>query len=148
MNRGHKELIARAKDAALEVLLHNGRGSRGLPRTAGWGYPEPYTRDLMICSLGILATGNEKLLESLRRVLEMLAKNQTELGHIPSLVNDPEDRGASDTTPLFLIATALYRNYSGQADFLSDAVNKSLLWMEYQSPSDRALVAQLPTSDW
>ena len=24
----------------------------GLPRTAGWGYPEPYTRDLMISALG------------------------------------------------------------------------------------------------
>ena len=133
----------------MEVLLHNNHGPfRGLPRAAGWGYPEPYTRDLLISSLGVLVSENPELIKSLRRVLETLAGNQTRRGHIPSLVNDPEDRGASDTTPLFLMATALYRNYSGQADFLSDAVNKSLLWMEYQSPSDRALVAQLPTSDW
>ena len=34
--------IEEAKRAALEVLLHNMKGPyHGLPRTAGWGYPEP-----------------------------------------------------------------------------------------------------------
>jgi hypothetical protein len=33
-------------------------------------------------------------------------------------------------------------------DFLENAVQKSLKWMEYQSPANRYLVAQLPTSDW
>jgi hypothetical protein len=81
-------------------------------------------------------------------MLEVLAKNQTPLGHIPSLVHDPEDRGASDTTPLFLLAAALFRTVAGQSDFLDEAVQKSLTWMQYRSPSDRVLVAQLPTSDW
>jgi hypothetical protein len=148
MNREQKELITRAKDAALEVLIHNSRGPRGLPRTAGWGYPEPYTRDLMICSLGILTTRNEKLLKSLRKVLETLAKNQTELGHIPSLVNDREDRGASDATPLFLMAVGLYRMITGEKGFLKEAAQKSLTWLRYQSPPNRCLIAQQPTSDW
>lgn len=149
MKKRQKELISKAEQAALEVLLHNNHGPyRGLPRTAGWGYPEPYTRDLMICSLGILITGNEKLLKSLRRVLEVLAKNQTELGHIPSLVSDREDRGASDTTPLFLMAVGLYRMATGEKDFLEESAKKSLTWLRYQSPPDRCLVAQQPTSDW
>jgi hypothetical protein len=149
MDKQQKELIAKAKGAALEVLLHNNHGScRGLPRAAGWGYPEPYTRDLMICSLGILTTGNEKLLESLRRVLETLAKNQTELGHIPSLVNDREDRGSSDATPLFLMAVGSYRMVTGEQDFVEEAVQKAFKWLGYQSPANRCLVAQLPTSDW
>ncbi|MFZ0034727.1 MAG: glycoside hydrolase 100 family protein [Sedimentisphaerales bacterium] len=149
MNKQQKELIAKAKSAALEALLHNDHGSyRNLPRTAGWGYPEPYTRDLMICSLGILTTGNERLLKSLRRVLETLAKNQSELGHIPSLVHDPEDRGSSDATPLFLMATGLYRRVTGEKDFIEEAVQKAFKWLEYQSPPNRCLVAQLPTSDW
>jgi len=47
--------IEEAKGAAIEVLLHNADGPfQGLPRTAGWGYPEPYTRDLMIAALGIV----------------------------------------------------------------------------------------------
>ena len=141
--------IEEAKKAALEVLLHNSHGPfQGLPRTAGWGYPEPYTRDLMFSILGIAVSGNKKLLESIRRVLETLAKNHTEHGHITSLVHKKEDRGASDTTPLFLLGVGIFRKVTGETDFLDEAVEKSLLWMEYQSPSDRYLVAQQPTSDW
>jgi hypothetical protein len=141
--------IETAKAAALEVLLHNAHGPfHGLPRTAGWGYPEPYTRDLMFSILGIAVSGNSELLASIRKVLETLANNQTEHGHIPSLVNDKEDRGASDTTPLFLLGVGIFRKHTGEEDFLQVAVEKSLVWMEYQSPSDRVLVAQQPTSDW
>jgi len=141
--------INEAKKAALEVLLHNAHGPyHGLPRTAGWGYPEPYTRDLMFSILGIAVSGDQKLLDSIRRVLETLAKNQTERGHIPSLVHDKDDRGSSDTTPLFLLGTGIFRRVSGEPDFLKEAVEKALTWMEYQSPSDRYLVAQQPTSDW
>lgn len=141
--------IESAKKAAIEVLLHNAHGPfHGLPRTAGWGYPEPYTRDLMFSILGVAVTGNQLLLESIRKVLETLAKNQTERGHIPSLVHDKEDRGSSDSTPLFLLGVGIFRKVSGEPEFLQEAVQKALTWMEYQSPSDRYLVAQQPTSDW
>src|SRR5665811_1118525 len=82
--------IQEAKSAAMDVLLHNASGPyEGLPRTAGWGYPEPYTRDLLISSLGIFASGNEELFHSLRRVLGTLARNQSPRGQIPSLVHVP-----------------------------------------------------------
>jgi hypothetical protein len=149
MNKRGKKLIDQAKEAAIKVLLHNVHGPyRGLPRAAGWGYPEPYTRDLMISSLGILITGNKKLIQSLRRALETAARNQSRHGHIPSLIHDPTDRGSSDCTPLFLMAVALFRQVTGDYDFLEESVKKSILWMEYQSPSDRVIVDQLPTSDW
>jgi hypothetical protein len=141
--------IEKAKKAALEVLLHNVHGPyHGLPRTAGWGYPEPYTRDLLFSMLGIAVSGNQQLMESMQKVMETLAKNQTERGHIPSLVHDKDDRGASDTTPLFLLGAGIFRKATNNADFLQEAVKKALTWMEYQSPSDRYLVAQQPTSDW
>lgn len=143
------QLIAEAKEAALEVLLHNAKGPyKGLPRTAGWGYPEPYTRDLMFSVFGIAVSDNQKLMDSIRKVLETLAKNQTEHGHITSLVHDTEDRGSSDTTPLFLLATGIFRKVTGEPDFLKAAVEKAIKWMEYQSPTDLYLVAQQPTSDW
>jgi Alkaline and neutral invertase len=141
--------VATAKHAALEVLHHNMCGPfSGLPRAAGWGYPEPYTRDCLICALGILVSGNEKLIASLRKVLETLARNQSVHGHIPSLVHDPENRGASDTTPLFLMVLSFFRKVTGDTGFLVDAMQRALTWMDYQSPGDRILVAQLPTSDW
>jgi hypothetical protein len=149
METSDQQHIEEAKKAAIEVLLHNAHGPyHGLPRTAGWGYPEPYTRDLMFSILGIAVSGNRKLMESIRKVLETLAKNQTERGHITSLVHDKEDRGSSDTTPLFLMAAGIFRKVSGEKDFLSEAVEKGLTWMDYQSPSDRNMIAQQPTSDW
>ncbi|MCF8368936.1 MAG: hypothetical protein K9G76_07820 [Bacteroidales bacterium] len=149
MQTSYWQDIEDAKIAALEVLIHNAKGPYiGLPRTAAWGYPEPYTRDLLISIFGIAVSGNQKLLKTIRKVLETLAKNQTEHGHIPSLVHDKEDRGASDTTPLFLLAVGIYRKVSGEAGFLNEAVDKAFKWMAHQSPSDRYLVAQQPTSDW
>jgi hypothetical protein len=141
--------IQDAKSAAMGVLLHNASGPYdGLPRTAGWGYPEPYTRDLLISSLGIFASGNDALLCSLRRVLETLARNQSPHGQIPSLVHDPENRGASDTTPLFLLVLGMFRRFTGDVTFLEEAEAKALQWMDYQTIDDRALVGQQPTSDW
>jgi hypothetical protein len=149
VNKSDKALITRAKEAAIKVLLHNAHGPyKGLPRTAGWGYPEPYTRDLMVSSLGVLLTGNTELIKSLQKTLETAARNQSPQGHIPSLVHDREDRGSSDCTPLFLTAVALFRQVTGKKNFLEQTIRKAIVWMEHQSPTNRVLVAQLPTSDW
>ena len=143
------ESVTQAKRAALEVLLHNANGPvDGLPRTAGWGYPEPYTRDLMLSVFGILVSDSEQLVETLGRTLTVLAQNQTGRGHIPSMVHDSQNLGASDTTPLFLIAVGLYRRATGDSSFLQSATEKAQTWMHYQSPDDSVMVGQLPTSDW
>ncbi|MGZ6317655.1 MAG: glycoside hydrolase 100 family protein, partial [Anaerolineales bacterium] len=127
MDSFQRQQVDAAKQAALEVLLHNAHGPfAGLPRTAGWGYPEPYTRDLMLSILGIAVSDEPKLLAIMRKVLQTLAKNQTERGHIPSLVHEKEDRGSSDTTPLFLLAVGIYRHVTGQPAFLQPAVRKAL----------------------
>lgn len=149
MNSASSKRVAEARTAALEVLLYNARHGRNrLPRTAAWGYPEPYTRDLLISSLGILVSGNSELLASLGRVLRTLGKNQSPLGHMPSLIDAPEDRGASDATPLFLLALAWYRKATSRPRFLATPARKALTWMSYQSPDDAVMVAQQPTSDW
>ncbi|GAA0886274.1 hypothetical protein GCM10009120_48730 [Sphingobacterium siyangense subsp. cladoniae] len=143
------EKINAAKLAAEGVLLNNSSGPfHHLPRTAGWGYPEPYTRDLLFSILGIASTHNMQLYDSIKSVLEVLAITQTVHGHIPSIVYDPNNLGASDTTPLFLMAVGIYRKMTGNTNFLGRAVNKSLRWMTYQSPTDDGVVAQQPTSDW
>ena len=122
MQTANWQEIKEAKKAAIEVLLHNAHGSyHGLPRTAGWGYPEPYTRDLMFSILGIGVSENQKLIESIRKVLETLSANQTDRGHIPSLVHDKENRGSSDTTPLFLLGVGIFRKVSGESAFLTES---------------------------
>jgi len=142
-------LVEAARLAAIAVLEHNAFGPfAGLPRTAGFGYPEPYTRDLMISLPGFLLTGKPELREQMRRTLEALAQNQTPRGHIPSLAHDPQNLGASDTTPLFLFGLGAFRRAVGEPDFLDRAAQKAITWMRYQSPDDRVMVAQLPTTDW
>jgi hypothetical protein len=47
-----------------------------------------------------------------------------------------------------LLGVGIFRKITGEHDFLQDAVSKGLTWMQYQSPTDRQLVAQQPTSDW
>jgi len=103
---------------------------------------------MMISAPGILLSGDKRLHEALRRTLEALARNQTPRGHIPSLAHDPHDRGASDTTPLFLFGLGLYRRVMGEPGLLETAAQKALNWMRFQSPDDQVMVAQLPTSDW
>lgn len=143
------QAIDAAKIAAESVLLNNSNGPfYHLPRTAGWGYPEPYSRDLLFSILGIASTHNTQLYDSIKSVLEVLALTQTVHGHIPSIVYDPNNLGASDTTPLFLMAVGIYRKMTGNTSFLEKAVHKSLRWMQYQSPADNGVVAQQPTSDW
>ena len=141
--------VDRAEQAALDVLRNNLQGGfQGLPRTAAWGYPEPYTRDLLISGLAALVTEDKDLMAALQLVLKTLAENQTRLGHIPSLVHSPDHLGASDTTPLFLIAVAMYRRVTGEKAFLGKAVHKALTWMDYRSPENGVIVDQQPTTDW
>jgi hypothetical protein len=140
---------ADARSAAVEVLLNNLRGPvPGLPRTAAWGYPEPYTRDMMLSSFGFLTQTDTRFHGAVRAVLEALAHSQSPLGQISSLANDPTDMGSSDTTPLFLVGLALYRRQSGEAGFLQEAADRAFQWMRYQRPNHTTPVAQLPTSDW
>jgi hypothetical protein len=142
-------LINDAERAALNVLLHNAKGPYGrLPRTAGWGYPEPYTRDLMFAAFGISVTGNEYLVASWRRVFRALAKGQSRQGQIPGLASNPDDLGSSDTTPLFLIGLAIFRKVTGEHDFLDEAAERAFAWMRSRPEDGTGFVPQQPKSDW
>ncbi|HLP59929.1 MAG TPA: hypothetical protein VK186_13900, partial [Candidatus Deferrimicrobium sp.] len=168
-NEELKKKLPGAIKAAIEVLVHNFKLNEPdeLPMGSGWGYHEPYTRDLLISLLGILILSKEdyedepdnydKMIKKILKVLETLAENQTERGHIPSLVNSKEEFGASDTTPLFVLAVGLFQAIPGknvvggnkdQEKKLNEAVQKAKTWMEYQSPDDSGLVAQLEANDW
>lgn len=141
--------VGRACREAKKILTHNNVGPcDGLPRTAGWGYPEPYTRDMMIVALATTAIQDRVLMRGTRLTLEGLARNQSPLGHIPSYAQDGDNRGASDTTPLFLIGLAAYRRATNRVRFLEPHAKKALTWLAYQSPEDRVVLAQQPTSDW
>ena len=77
--------IEKAKKSALEVLRHNAHGPyHGLPRTAGWGYPEPYTRDLMFSIFGIAVT-EDPLNGKYSKSTDNVAQNHDSTGTHPFL---------------------------------------------------------------
>ena len=42
----------------------------------------------------------------------------------------------------------MYRKSANEPEFLDEAAQNALKWMQYQSPDDSVMVSQLPTSDW
>jgi hypothetical protein len=46
------------------------------------------------------------------------------------------------------MALGLFRQVTCEKDFLEEAAQRAMKWLEYQSPANRVMVAQLPTSDW
>lgn len=149
MKRKKNLSLKRVRDSALSVLRHNfPEEPDNHPRTAAWGYPEPYTRDLMVSSLGVMASGDDDLISSVRSILKALAENQSSHGLVPGLVDNPEDLGASDTTSLFLLGLEVFRRFCGETAFLNSSSDRAYSWLRHQSPFNNGLVAQLPTTDW
>jgi len=68
------------------VLLHNALTIPGTSAYGGMGISGAVNKGFDVFILRIAVSENQKLIESIRRVLETLAQNQTEHGHIPSLV--------------------------------------------------------------
>ena len=83
------------------MLLHNALTIPGTSTYGGMGISGAVNKGFDVFILRIVVSENQKLIESIRRVLETLAQNQTEHGHIPSLVHDEEDRRSSDTSLCF-----------------------------------------------
>lgn len=46
------------------------------------------------------------------------------------------------------MALQIFRDVTGDAGFLDEAAIKARTWMSYQSPLNRVMVTQMPTSDW
>ena len=90
----------------------------GTSAYGGMGISGAVNKGFDVFILRIAVSENQKLIESIRRVLEILAINQTEHGPIPSLVHDEEDRRSSDTSSLFFLGVGIFRKMTDEHDFL------------------------------
>ena len=142
---------------AIKVLEHcakpTGFYASGLPG----GYEATWARDSMITSFGASTVG-DKFKEVFGKSIELLAKNQSELGQIPNCVGSYNIERQSDvtfnsidSTLWHIIGHHAYKNaYNDNAlfDKYAESREKALTWLKYQDPNEDGLLVQQPTMDW
>ncbi|MFC1678256.1 amylo-alpha-1,6-glucosidase [Patescibacteria group bacterium] len=120
-------------------------------------YINIFGRDACICSMGMVASQNEKLISAAKKSLKTLAQYQSKLGQIPYSVNPARKEtlfyymGDKDSTLWWLIALKFYYKYCGDKKLfnsLQPKVKKALTWLFYQDQNNCGLIEQCEASDW
>ncbi len=119
------------------------------------GYPHIWARDSVITSLGaILTPGHE---DCLRRSLETLAGQQSELGAIPNNVSvatgrlDHTNAGSVDSNLWYIIGHYINHQITKDTDFLRThwpSLQRALLWLRYQDSNACGLLEVHEAADW
>ena len=147
------ELTELALQKAREVL---GRECSPLGLMASpEGYPQVWARDSVITSLGaILTPGHE---ECLRKSLQTLAGQQSELGAIPNNVSvatgrlDHTNAGSVDSNLWYILGHYINCKERGDVPFLQGhwrSLEQALLWLRYQDSNGCGLLEVHEAADW
>jgi len=119
------------------------------------GYPHVWARDSVITSLGAVLLPEHR--DCLRRSLETLASQQSELGAIPNNVSvatgrlDHTNAGSVDSNLWFIIGHYLQFQTFGDTEFLRAhwaSLEKALLWLRYQDSNGCGLLEVHEAADW
>ena len=120
-------------------------------------YTSLFSRDVGVCSLGILASENDRLIKILRLSLESLVKAQSKLGQFPFYYK-PEQNivrwwtpGALDSTIWWSIAFLKYYKKTKDKGFYQkhkDSLEKAFTYLTYQDTNNDSLLEQGEASDW
>lgn len=120
-------------------------------------YTSLFSRDIGVCSLGILVSENEQLIASLKQSLISLTKAQSALGQFPFYFR-PEKNitrwwtpGALDSTLWWCIAFLKYYQTTKDISFYNqykDRLEKAFVWLTYQDTNNDSLLEQGEASDW
>lgn len=120
-------------------------------------YTALYSRDIGISTVGILASGDEELLQVVRTSLKQLATAQSSLGQLPFYFKPEENRkqwrtpGSVDSTLWWCIAFLLYYEKTHDETFFSahlEHLEKAYLWLCYQDTNNDNLLEQGEAADW
>lgn len=123
-------------------------------------YKRVWARDGVICGLAAIASGDEKLIETFKITLEILAKNQHHIGTIPSNVLVSGDKtavsygglaGRVDAVTWFIIGVCQYAFYKKDDTFvdeMSPAIDKCLQLMEAWEFNNKHLMYVPLSGNW
>src|SRR3989344_6460556 len=120
-------------------------------------YTSLFSRDIGVCSLGILASKNQELIASLKQSLISLTKAQSSLGQFPFYFRPEENitrwwtPGSLDSTLWWCIAFLKYYQTIKDESFYEkykDNLEKAFTWLTYQDTNNDNLLEQGEAADW
>ncbi|HEU5011416.1 MAG TPA: glycoside hydrolase 100 family protein [Roseiflexaceae bacterium] len=153
----HQRIIDETREQALEVLRRCATASGFRASGLAAGYPQVWARDNGIIFLGAVASGEPELIDAGRAALETLGSYQSPRGLVPLNVNpdsgyiSTENAGAADSNLWFILSHYLLFRTTGDVEFLRKhwpAINRALLWLEYQDMNECGLLEIPEAGDW
>ncbi|MHB8473475.1 MAG: amylo-alpha-1,6-glucosidase [Gammaproteobacteria bacterium] len=133
------------------------RAASDSPQAVARNYAHLFARDVAICALGMLRSGDAELIQGARRGLLTLARFQADNGQLPKFVDVQRDIadfwyvGCIDATLWWLLAVDYFTEHAPEhelAELLSENVSRALAWLRCQEHPVMALVQQNEASDW
>ena len=159
----NKKLIEECYQKSVELLKNNSSdfgtlASSPQERATQRNYLSIFGRDAGICALGMVASGDKKLIKIARESIDTLIRGQAIDGQIPNYVKPQKNyvdfwrMGCIDATLWCLIAIKFFDNYAGYKVKLEDKYKKHILkalyWLKCQKHEQDKLVMQNEASDW
>ncbi len=120
-------------------------------------YLSVFGRDASLCSMGMVSTGDSRLIALARAGLKTLARHQADNGQIPNYVKAQAREvnfwhlGCIDATLWWLIALQYHDRYAGERKLLPalrTRAEKAISWLSCQAHPGRGLLVQNEASDW
>jgi len=135
-------------------LMASSTGSRAIKRN----YTSVFARDAAISSLGMVISGNRKLIKTAEKSFISLADFQAGNGQIPNLVKPEINKsdfwylGCLDATLWWLIGIKFFDKYAKPEKLLGKRLSKNIAgainWLEAQEHPKLYLLVQNEASDW
>ncbi|MCA9371648.1 hypothetical protein KC726_01995 [Candidatus Woesebacteria bacterium] len=120
-------------------------------------YDTLFTRDTAICTLGMVASGNEELIALTKQSLDALSNAQSKKGQFPS--NTIPEKGWTqwwmpgtiDGTLWWPIAVLNYVKQTGDREYYTkhkERIEKAFTWLTYQDTNNDNLLEQGEAAGW
>jgi glycogen debranching enzyme len=160
--RGKSDIIDECRKRSVALLKKNSHASGVIAaartrKAVERNYASIFGRDAAICSLGMVASGDRKLISHAKKSLLTLARFQAPNGQIPKYVKPEKQEadfwyaGCIDATLWWLLAVDHFDcavPSAGLRQKLKPKIDKALAWLFCQEHQGMYLVQQNEASDW
>lgn len=139
-------------------LLERAATPHGFVASPSFGhYALVWARDAAISSLGALASGRDRLMETAVALMQTLGDAIGPLGQIPAVIRpdagtwDWGEGGVVDATAWYVILTAAVHETLDDSDLTRrhwPGVSRALDWVSHQNVTGSGLISAAPATDW